>query len=181
MPNWCSNHLKLMHEDTTMVDKVQSIVEAGTGLFGGFLPIPDELVNTTAPVREVNAETNALKEKYGAADWYEWSVKNWGTKWDVEPDGYTRPNPNTIQMGFETAWGPALEFYNTLEALGFTVEAMYYEPGMAFAGIYKDGEDEGYDLSGMSSDEVRTYLPSQLDEMMGVSDTMAEFEELNEE
>lgn len=182
MPNWCSNSLTLSHEDVTMVDKVQKIVEEQTGLFGGFLPIPAELKGTIAPTREVTDTTKALVEKYGASDWYDWCVKNWGTKWDVEPDGYTRPNPNTISVGFETAWGPAIEFYTFLESLGFNVESMYYEPGMAFAGIYTtDGGEDHYDLSGMTAEEVAAEIPQVLDEEFGISENMAEWEAENEE
>lgn len=181
MPNWCSNSLTLTHEDVTMVDKVQKIVEEETGLFGGFLPVPAELQGTTAPNRADETTTKTLMEKYGAADWYDWSVNNWGTKWDVEPDGYTRPNPNTIRVGFETAWGPAIAFYEHLESLGFTVEAMYYEPGMAFAGVYTDGIDDSYDLSDMTAEEVEGTIPVELDEEFSISEQMADWEAENEE
>jgi hypothetical protein len=164
-----------------MLDRVEKILEEKTGLFGGFLPVPAELVGTTAPLREVTDQTKALVEKYGAADWYDWSINNWGTKWDVEPDGYSRPNPNSLSVGFETAWAPPIQFYEHLESLGFHVEAMYYEPGMAFAGIYTtDGGEEHYDYSGMDSIEVKDNLPTVLDEEFGISEQLAEWEE-NEE
>lgn len=182
MPNWCSNSLTLSHEDPTMLDRVAKAVDEGTGLFNEFLPVPAELKNTIAPTREVTDQTKALVEKYGADNWYDWHIKNWGTKWDVEPDGYTRPNPNTMSMGFETAWGPAIEFYAFMESLGFQVEAMYYEPGMAFAGIYTtDGGEDHYDLSDMDSSEAAATLPRVLDEEFGISEQMAEWEENNEE
>ena len=39
-------------------------------------------------------------EKYGQATWYEWRIKNWGTKWNnIE---FKRSNNTMI---FETAWG----------------------------------------------------------------------------
>ena len=39
-------------------------------------------------------------ERYGFPTWYDWSIKNWGTKWDTY-DGY--PNDDT-SCCFQTAW-----------------------------------------------------------------------------
>jgi len=38
-------------------------------------------------------------EKYGEAEWYEWCVSNWGTKWDA-----SRVFNNETMIIFETAW-----------------------------------------------------------------------------
>jgi hypothetical protein len=56
---------------------------------------------------------------------------------------------------------------------------MYYEPGMCFAGIWENGNDDYYDYSGMNSDEVAEELPAELDEAFGISESMAEWEEEN--
>ena len=67
-----------------------------------------------------------------------------------------------------------------LEQQGFTVEFMYYEPGMNYAGVYRDGSDDYYELA-ESSDEVREQLPEDLDLAFGISENMAEWEEENDE
>jgi hypothetical protein len=66
--------------------------------------------------------------------------------------------------------------------LGFSVRLYYYEPGMCFAGIYSEDGDDYYDLSNLSSEQAKEELPEALDEMFGISETMAEYEEeANEE
>jgi hypothetical protein len=60
--------------------------------------------------------------------------------------------------------------------LGFSVRLYYYEPGMCFAGIYDENGDDYYDLGGMTSDQVAEEVPSELDSMFGISETMAEYE-----
>jgi hypothetical protein len=52
---------------------------------------------------------------------------------------------------------------------------------MCFAGVYSDGDDNYYEYSGMSSDEVKEFLPQELDEMFCISESMAEWESENEE
>lgn len=39
--------------------------------------------------------------EYGSTDWYEWSIKNWGTKWNA-CEGIVENN----ELLFETAWSP---------------------------------------------------------------------------
>jgi hypothetical protein len=65
--------------------------------------------------------------------------------------------------------------------MGFSVRLYYYEPGMCFAGIYSEDGDDFYELGGMTSESVKEELPEVLDEMFGISETMAEYEAEEEE
>jgi hypothetical protein len=60
--------------------------------------------------------------------------------------------------------------------MGFSIRLYYYEPGMAFCGIYDENGDDYYDLGGMNSDQVAEDLPAVLDEMFCISETIAEYE-----
>jgi len=52
-----------------------------------------------------------------------------------------------------------------LEELGFTVNAMYYEGGMCYAGEFSDGCDQEINLEGMSADDIERDYP-ELDEAL---------------
>ena len=71
--------------------------------------------------------------------------------------------------------------YEELVAQGFSITAYYYEPGMGYVGKYEDGYDECYDYSGHNSKTVVDVIGEELDEMFGISESMAEYEEENEE
>ena len=180
MPNWCNNNLRLEHNDSKMIDRFVKAFTEGRAM-DEFLPCPQELKDTTAPYRGENSD--ALIEKYGAADWYDWSIKNWGTKWDIggEGLGIDRVDDCTVECSFDSAWAPPVEFYHHMVNLGFIVEAMYDEPGMAFCGTVEtsDGElyDSFYEYSGMSSDEVEDMLPPELNESFCISENIAQWEE----
>jgi hypothetical protein len=58
---------------------------------------------------------------------------------------------------------------------------MYFEPGMAFAGIFEDGADEYYEYGGMDSKQIAEELPAELDEAFGISESAAEWEAENAE
>jgi hypothetical protein len=84
--------------------------------------------------------------KHGAKDWYDWSVKNWGTKWDTGKEVYvTNFTEDEIVMSFSTAWAPPNSLFcrigqEEFDKLYFELE--YEEPGCAFEGtlIVEDGE-----------------------------------------
>ena len=42
------------------------------------------------------------EERYGRDNWYDWSISNWGTKWNA----YDMYVINDYSMGFNTAWSP---------------------------------------------------------------------------
>ena len=86
-----------------------------------------------------------------------------------------------MTAGFDTAWSPPITAYEKLLDLGFSVKAGYYEGGMCYAGLWEDGIDDYYDLSNMDSQAVVDGIPSELDELFGISETMAEYEAENEE
>lgn len=185
MPNWCNNSVTITHSDTT---KMQALVAAvNEGKFcDHVIPTPQDLTDTVSgsvpegPERDAHeAQMKRNLELYGAKDWYDYQVSNWGTKWDVQPYDTVELEDNVLSFGFDSAWSPPTGVYTMLVEQGFTVKAFYYEPGMCFAGVWEDGIDEFYELDGMSSDEVANTIDRELDEVMGISASMAEYEEEN--
>jgi hypothetical protein len=186
MPNWCNNTLELQHEDPAMIERAKKAFADGKFL-EEFIPVPESLHITSGRVGEIGspeqvaleAQEKANREAHGYATWYDFCVNEWGTKWDVGGDDYNEPHqetPNDITMSFDSAWAPPIAAMDKFEALGFSVRLYYSEPGMCFCGIYEDGHDAYYELGDMTSAQVAEEIPSELDEMFGISETMAEYE-----
>jgi hypothetical protein len=189
MPNWCNNHITLQHEDPAMIKRAFDAMERGEFL-QEFIPVPKDLTETVSgfvgedkqAAHEAQMEANLAK--HGYKDWYDFCVGEWGTKWDCGEQGNADINPNDPTMmtaGFDTAWSPPITAYEKLLDLGFSVKAGYYEGGMCYAGLWEDGVDDYYDLSNMDSQAVVDGIPSELDELFGISETIAEYEAENEE
>jgi len=189
MPNWCNNHVTLTHKDPAMIKRAYDALERGEFL-NEFIPVPADLqivagcVGDPDEQKKLEEATASNVEKYGYGNWYDYCVGEWGTKWDTGESGNNDIHPDGLMLtaGFDTAWAPPTRAYEKLTDLGFTVDAMYYESGMAYCGIWtSDGGDEEYSLEGMSSDQVEAELPSELDMMFGISECIREYEEENEE
>tara|TARA_Y100001937_G_scaffold128673_1_gene206631 strand:- start:2412 stop:3134 length:723 start_codon:yes stop_codon:yes gene_type:complete len=92
------------------------------------------------------ADKALLNEKlYGHKDWYNWSIDNWGTKWDASNDnGISHQNKDELCLGFDTAWAPPIPWLQKVtdryKRLKFTLE--YQEEGMGFEGkaFAREGE-----------------------------------------
>ena len=52
-------------------------------------------------------------KKYGAADWYDWSIANWGTKWEVS-DTELSEEAESLYYRIETAWSCPLPAFEKL-------------------------------------------------------------------
>ena len=189
MPNWCNNTVTISHTDPAMIERVREAFNKGA-LLQEFIPVPKELMETVSGSVPEGAERDAHEAQmatnratHGYKDWYDWCVNEWGTKWDVGADGQPAidNDTNTLVLNFDSAWAPPIQAYEKLFYMGFKILAYYYEPGMAFAGIFEDGQDEYYEYGGMNSDEIAEELPSELDECFCISQSVSEWEQENQE
>lgn len=80
-----------------------------------------------------------LIAKYGAINWYDWNIKNWGTKWGA-CDSRVERSENAIY--FDTAWSPPIEFVESIspDFPDCEFQLHYAEMGLGFLGttIFKD-------------------------------------------
>ena len=132
MPNYCNNCLTIKgNSDTTkkIIDFVRS--EESAFDFNKIVPMPDYIYQGAVGPKE--------EKIYGKNNWYDWSIENWGTKWnseDVLIDG--------DEIQFLTAWSPCDP---VIAALAMMFPAMRFvytfeESGMGFCGerIYENGK-----------------------------------------
>ena len=99
-------------------------------------------------------------EKFGAMDWYSWSIEHWGTKWNACHNLYDIENsPNEIM--FDTAWGNVAELIAKLstmypknefhfefaeEWIGNQCGNLTFKNGEKISGdIFEDGSKEAYE------------------------------------
>ena len=132
MPNWCWNHLEVSGDEKqlqefvekSLVSPEENEIHDGTGFsFEGTLPRGDR------------------------KDWYDWSVNNWGTKWDAYEPEILNNDINFFSVSFETAWSPPIAWIDNIMQdfpdLCFTLE--YEEPGMCFGGRLSAQYEEIWD------------------------------------
>jgi hypothetical protein len=167
-----------------MIERARSAFADGR-LLDEFHPVPNDLKIVAGRVgadddqaqKDLVAQEQANRTKYGYANWYDWCVNEWGTKWDVGGDGYEAQDiPDGLLMSFDSAWAPPVRAMEQLVDLGFDVRLMYYEPGMAFCGVWENNDDDYYEYGGMSSSAIAAMLPTELDEAFGISEQVAEYE-----
>jgi len=184
MPNWCNNSVELYHTDPAMIERAREAFNKGA-LLHEFIPVPLCLTETVEGAFSDPEKQAALEKSqqdnlnaYNYKTWYDFCVNEWGTKWDVGADGQPAQDiEGGLMLSFDSAWSPPIAAYQRLVEQGFRIRAMYDESGMAFAGIWEDGEDDFYEYGGMKSTEVAERLPVELDEAFGISENIEMWEE----
>ena len=191
MPNWCNNNITITGPNK-IIDKIDKIVKnekyekPEDGLLEYFYPMPAELRDTTAD----GTKRKKLQKKYGFDDWYGWAVKNWSTKWDIHDfhgvdRNYINDDESEISFGFESAWAPPIGAYEKFidDNSNCSIKATYYEGGCDFMGEWYDGQDDCYQVSDFKSDDDfwKTGVGSTLDDLYGITESMAEYEAQLEE
>ena len=164
MPNYCNNNIRITADKETVAKIAQSLKSnSDDGFLNLIHPMPKELKDTVAGSDNAKPEfqkkqSEQLIEKYGADNWYDWRIANWGTKWEVNEcygDPFISDDGETIEFGFDTAWSPAIGAYQNFlsthpEASLF---ATYYEPGCDFMGVWDSGDDRCYKPGDYKSDD----------------------------
>jgi hypothetical protein len=169
MPNWCENEVRISGSKED-IEKIAELFDCNNNNFSfqRFMPCPEELRKihnghtrdkdgksyTHWLCESVNddenptytyltdADVQALVDKYGSSNWYDWSIRNWGTKWEAHLCGNVNVfhdeahDWSSIECNFDTAWGPPEGIYNALVSQfpDVDVDWFYKEPGMRFAG-----------------------------------------------
>jgi hypothetical protein len=112
MPNWCSNVVRLSKDgfDFSEIEKRMK----KDGLYGQFLPAPEGLNDAQL--------TN-------------WCYVTWGVKWDVM-NAECNIDGNTMTLNFDSPWAPPREWLSYMVSIGYDVQGVFWEPGMAMGGAY---------------------------------------------
>lgn len=162
MPNWCSNKLQVSGPAVDISEFTSKNIKNGSFGFDAFVPMPE-----------------ALKTGEG---WYEWSVQNWGTKWDLRADDEisfeedrdsTDSSTKAVVCFFSTAWAPPIAWQEKVSTAfpTLTISLWYDESGGDFAGLsemiagestidcWEDASCSFANCSGVNCDEI-AYGPS---------------------
>ena len=188
MPNYCNNNIVITGPNS-VIDKIEKIANGDKGdLLQYFYPMPKELNDTIAApepkTKKEKLEKRRLQVEYGASNWYDWRVENWGTKWDImEFYNINRKeigeDESEISLGFDTAWAPALGAYEKFidENSNCSLKAYYYEPGCDFMGEWDNGIDSCFEVAkyGLDDDFWKQGIGSTLDDYFGITESMAQY------
>ena len=135
MPNWCNNSITIEGP----ADKIRALWAASQDKDSG-------LLEAMVPVGEWD---------------YDRAVQNWGTKWDISLEGVLKelPDGRARILGYaDSAWSPPLEAFQTYAKANEDVylELKYFEPGMAFVGVWdSEGGDAYWDNVGSLLDTTK--------------------------
>ena len=117
MPNWCWNRLEVMCT-REYVAELQDFVEKSTS------------------IKDAEFSFEGTLFRGDREDWYNWSLDNWGTKWDACEPYIDESEPQLFIVTFDSAWAPPTEWLRNImddyPNLEFKLE--YDEPGCCFAG-----------------------------------------------
>ena len=164
MPNHCYNRVSFYSDNEDHVKELYEIFESGTNpyvdktVFGQIIPEPDW---TKIPLKESELKEYSFSQPKGEVGelpimsddkfkglhfastghqddrWYNWRVRNWGTKWDaysLEIDDDSMPYG--FEVNFESAWSPPEEIHSAISEQfdGLSMSWFYDEPGCEIAG-----------------------------------------------
>ena len=150
MPNHVTNMIRFYGEQNDINTVLEIIKGDDTCIdFEKIVPMPDNIFCGNLGNKE--------RELYGENNWYDWSIHNWGTKWNAYSD-YFDEDENT--MTFDTAWSCPIPVLDALARL-------CYDHNVSFDGKWADedcgnnvGEFDGNCCSGDKYNFSCNYIES---------------------
>ena len=154
MPNHCYNRVTIYgsgndtDETRTQIAKLKDIFE-GESVFPQIIPEPDwaNIPLMSKDVKGIVYDRGKVGElpidgRFPSTDrqddrWYDWRVQNWDTKWDAYDVEVVDPDPENLEIEFNTAWAPPEAICHALrekyqDTVG--ISWFYDEPGGEIAG-----------------------------------------------
>lgn len=187
MPNWCSCYLEVTGPTEDMERFLKIAIRHGDFLLNNVVPRPEALEGLCyggctidgdhvkvwrekegpdGKMVPEKVDVDALIRAYGYADWYNWSIANWGTKWDVEAkvEVVDTDGKKYLKAHFDTAWSPPSQFLHTMAEKWPTLEGLlaYAECGQGYWGV--DYIEEGDVTEHHSSGAFFKEPPEELSE-----------------
>ncbi len=116
---------------------------------------------------------------YGSTTWYDWSIANWGTKWNAYD--YMETDPTSRQICFSTAWSPVPQILSKIserypdvrisyawadEDIGYnTGRAEFLNGEVTVFDVPEGGSREAFELAtelwGYDMSEFEEYIPKE--------------------
>ena len=144
MPNWTSNNVLFVGKESQL-KKLQTMLKSDDNEFdfNNVIPMPNELSDTVSGSENAKPEwqkkrSQELMNKYGADNWYDWSIMNWGTKWNAI-DTEVEQRDGTLIYRFNTAWDCPRRI---AEALLRMQKTILQDINISWECIHEDGDEE---------------------------------------
>jgi len=108
MPNYTYNEVTITAKSKKDLDIFIKQVKGNDNDFDfeKIEPMPKDIFRGNLGINE--------KEKYGKKNWYDWSLANWGTKWNSCDTSFERVSDTTAFYMFITAWSPPTGIYESI-------------------------------------------------------------------
>jgi len=127
MPNWTYNNVQFIGKTEDNVKQLKELLKSKDNDFdfNNIIPIPLALTETVSGSENAKPDwqkeqSEKLKSQHGADNWYDWSIMNWGTKWNA-CNTEVELNENVLNYTFETAWDAPREIVRALEHMKETI------------------------------------------------------------
>lgn len=134
MPNHVTNRIEFYGEQCN-ISKILELIKGEEECidFNKIFPMPSFIYRGNLGPEE--------RKQHGNNNWYDWSVFNWGTKWNAY-HSYYYESDNALE--FDTAWSCPIGVLDKLAEL-------CYQHGVWFTGKWAD-EDTGFNVGVFESD-----------------------------
>lgn len=151
MPNHCLNTLRVSGNKEDLDKFKNSFLVKKKGHPSATYEIihrtPSDIMHEYSPLPKKDGETDIqyndrmsmYKKMYGADNWYDWRLRNWGTKWDIYDFNLDTNTETELMCIFNSAWSPPL---------GWFEKAVERYPSLVF---YLDYIEEGNSFCGLAS------------------------------
>lgn len=133
MPNHVTNYLHFPTKKSAHIIAELMVVDKESGElrvdFNKIIPMPDDIFTGNLG--------DAERAIHGTKNWYDWSLENWGTKWNAY-ETHCNKDGRYFAVTFYTAWSPPGPILEKIRELFGPFDYAFFDEG---DGIEHDVDD----------------------------------------